>query len=56
MLAYQLKAKFDAGLVLSGRDEDGRFEFIGTVQQWDKAGQLEEIYAEQAFAQSSELF
>ena len=37
MLAYQLRAKFDAGLVLCGQNFDKELEFIGSRQQWEES-------------------
>jgi len=44
MLAYQLKARFDAGLVLTGQNDEGELIFIGTQKEWRLAEKLEDFY------------
>ena len=41
-LAHQLKAKFDAGLMLAGQEEDGSLKFTGTTEEFAEAERLEE--------------
>lgn len=48
LIAYELRAKIDAGLVLSGY-ENGDYEWIGTNEQWDEANALERQYAEMGY-------
>ena len=36
-----MHARFDAGLVLAGYNEDGEPEWIGTQEQWERAEELE---------------
>ena len=47
--AYELKAKFDAGLQLVGQEEDGSLMFEGSMNQWALADKLSGIeYIEHA--------
>ena len=41
--AYELKAKFDAGLQLVGQEEDGKLEWVGSMNQWALADRLSGI-------------
>jgi hypothetical protein len=42
--AYQLRAKFDAGLQLAGQDEDGELQFMGSREEFDQVEILEDTY------------
>ena len=41
MYAYQLLAKFEAGLLLCGQDNDGELEWLGSREQFQRAAALE---------------
>lgn len=44
MMAYQLKAKFEADLQLVGQYEDNVLEWLGSKDSWREAHRLEEAF------------